>query len=71
MSAAKLGNISKVMRLKDSISLLQTEEDGYTKEQKYHERELDILQERCREVDKKIRSSGIPQLITTEERGQF
>lgn len=69
MSAAKLGNRSKVTRLKETISSMQAEEESYAEKKKYHERELDILQERCREIDKKIHSSGVPQLPTTEERG--
>ena len=69
MSAAKRGNKSKVTRLKETIGLLQAEEDSYTEKKKCHERELNILQERCREVDTKIHKSGVPQLPTTEERG--
>ena len=71
MSVARLGNKPKVTRLKETITLLQAKEDKYAKKKKYYERELDIVQRRCREVDKKIHSSGVPQLPTTEERGQL
>ena len=68
-SAAKSSNKSKVTRLKESISALHAEENSYAEKQEQHERELSILQERCRQVDKEIYASGITQLPTAEERG--
>jgi len=68
-SAAKLGNRPKVTRLKETISSLEAEENNYAEKKKYHEKELHILQKRCKEVDKEIYASGIQQLPTIEERG--
>jgi len=63
-SAAKLGN-----RLKKTISSLEAEENNYAEKKKYHERELNILQERCKQVEKEIYASGVTQLPAIEERG--
>ena len=68
-SAAKLGNKPKVTRLKDTISLLEAEGNSYTDKKKSHEKELNALQERCKQLDKKIFASGITQLPFIEERG--
>ena len=68
-SAAKLGNKPKVTRLKETISSLEEEGNNYTEKKDYHEKELNALQERCKQVDKKIYARGITQLPSTEERG--
>lgn len=68
-SAAKSGNKSKVTRLKESISSLQAEENSYAEKQEQHDRELSVLQGRCKQVDQEIYASGVTQLPTAEERG--
>ena len=68
-TAARLGNKPKVTRLKENISLLEAEENSYTEKRNSHEKELYALQERCKQVDKKIYACGITQLPTIDERG--
>ena len=69
MSAAKLGNKPKVMRLKETLDLMQAEGKTYEEKKEQHEKELNNLTERFKQVDKKIHNSGISQLPTIEERG--
>ena len=69
MSAAKLRNRPKVTRLKETLGLMEAERKTYEEKKEQHEKELNILMERCKEVDKKLHNSGIPQLLTIEERG--
>ena len=70
-NAAKSGNKSKVERLRDTINSLEAEENSYAERKDRHERELDTLQERCAQVDRKIfaSNSGITHLPTIEDRG--
>lgn len=68
-NAAKLGNKSKVTRLKETISSLEAEVNSYTEKKEHHNRELHTLQERCEQLDRKIYVSGITQLPSIEERG--
>ena len=69
MSAAEQGNKPKVTRLKEILGLMQAEEKTYEEKKEQHEKGLNNLTKRCKEVDKKIHNSGIPQLPTIEERG--
>lgn len=48
---------------------MEAEENSYAEKKDYHEKELNNLQERCEQLDKKIHASGIPRLPTVEERG--
>ena len=48
---------------------MQAEAKTYEEKKEQHEKELNNLTERCKQVDKKIHNSGIPQLPTIEERG--
>ena len=68
-TAAKSGNKNKVTRIKENINLLEAEENSYTGKMNSHEKELNALQERYKQVDKKIYATGIKQLPTIEERG--
>ena len=68
-NAAKVGNRHKVARLKEAINSLEGEEKSYEDKRGWHDSELDTLQEKCKEVDKKIYASGITQLPTIDERG--
>ena len=69
MTAAKLGNKPKVMRLKETLGLMQAEGKTYEEKKEQHEKELNNLIERCKQVNKKIHNSGTPRLSTIEERG--
>ena len=70
-SAAKAGNRHKVARLKEAISSLEGEEKSFEDKREAHDRELDTLQTKCKEVDKKIYASGITQLPTIDERSNI
>lgn len=69
--AAKVGNKSKVVRLKETLGIFEAEESNYAEKRDCHERELNILQERCKQIDQKINASGITQLPSIKERGQL
>ena len=68
-NAAKSGNKPKVIRLKEAISSLEEEENSYEEKKKHNEKELNVLQERCKQIDRKIYETGITQLPSIDERG--
>ena len=70
-SAVKSGNKHKVARLKEAISSLEGEEKFYEDKRGRHDRELDTLQKKHKEVDKKIYATGITQLPAIDERSNI
>ena len=67
--AARLGQRSRVIWLKESIHLLEEEEIYYLEKKEHHEKELNSLQERCKQCDRKIYASRTTNLPTIEDRG--
>ena len=70
-SAAKSGHKHKVARLRETISSLKEEEKSYEDKRRHHDRELDTLQKKYKEVDKIIYASGIIQLSAIDERSNI
>ena len=58
-------------RLKEAIASFEGEENSYEGKKKHHEKEINILQERCKKVDRKLNETGITQLPTIDERGNI
>ena len=50
----QLGNKPKVTRLKEYISFLKAEENAYIEAIDHHEKEINTLKERCKQVERKI-----------------